>query len=172
MDSFDVGDDIIEACFAEAENGLKNLEVPVGCVFVRKNNLSNQYEILATAHNRSNEFKNALKHAEMNCINHIVQSFPTNYMDVFRETVVVLTLEPCIMCCRALRSLRVKAVLFGAANDRFGGAGSVYNVHSNDQIQDEPLTCISKLDSTRAIQLLQQFYDQTNYNAPQNKIQL
>ena len=40
-----------------------------------------------------------------------------------------VTCEPCIMCAAALSLLRLRRVVFGCANDRFGGCGSVLAVH-------------------------------------------
>lgn len=41
---------------------------------------------------------------------------------------VYVTCEPCIMCAGALALLRVKRVVYGCRNDKFGGAGSVWDV--------------------------------------------
>jgi tRNA-specific adenosine deaminase 2 len=49
--------------------------------------------------------------------------------DIFKTTDLYVTVEPCIMCASALRQLEVKRVFFGCANQRFGGCGSVLNVH-------------------------------------------
>lgn len=158
----DLDSDLIESCFIEAEKALKCGEVPVGCVFVR-----GQKEVIAKAHNRTNELKCALKHAEMDCISQVVSQFPDCHEEVFKQTVVLITLEPCIMCCRMLRMLQVKAVFFGARNDRFGGAGSVYNVDTDNKIKCKPLKCIAgALNAQRAIELLQKFYEQANENVP------
>ena len=40
-----------------------------------------------------------------------------------------VTCEPCIMCAAALSLLQLRRVVFGCANDRFGGCGSVLAVH-------------------------------------------
>ena len=40
-----------------------------------------------------------------------------------------MTCEPCIMCAAALSLLRLQRVVFGCANERFGGCGSVLAVH-------------------------------------------
>lgn len=41
-----------------------------------------------------------------------------------------VTCEPCIMCAAALREVKIKMVVFGCSNDRFGGCGSVLSVHN------------------------------------------
>ncbi|KPM02757.1 hypothetical protein NH340_JMT06665 [Sarcoptes scabiei] len=166
---------LIELCFEEAEKGLANKEVPVGCVFLEEIQANNNSEcgghkIIAKSYNRSNEFKSALKHAEIDCINQIVMKYPNDYEELFKRSIVLLTLEPCIMCCRILRRLQIKKVFYGASNERFGGAGSVLSVHCDQRIQDPELHCVSgSLDRERSIKLLQKFYDQTNENAPKNK---
>lgn len=42
-----------------------------------------------------------------------------------------VTCEPCIMCAAALGKLNIKKVYFGCSNERFGGTGSVLNVHKD-----------------------------------------
>ncbi|CAG2181377.1 unnamed protein product [Oppiella nova] len=82
------------------------------------------------------------------------------------DTTVLITLEPCLMCVRALRHLRVRQVLFGARNERFGGTDSVYNVSANELIDEPVLHCHQLLDADKAVDLLQRFYQQTNDSAP------
>jgi tRNA-specific adenosine deaminase 2 len=43
---------------------------------------------------------------------------------------VVVTCEPCLMCAAALSLLGPARVVFGCANDRFGGCGSVAAMHA------------------------------------------
>jgi tRNA-specific adenosine deaminase 2 len=40
-----------------------------------------------------------------------------------------VTVEPCIMCAGALSLLGIGQVYYGAANDKFGGCGSIVPVH-------------------------------------------
>ena len=169
MKKYSIPDEFVDICFQEAEKGLSKKEVPVGCVYVRVFDDEKKPEIIVKDHNRTNEYKSALKHAEMNCLREVIVKYPNNYDEIMKEIVVILTLEPCIMCCRMLRGMQVKAIIFGACNDRFGGAGSVYPVHNHDKIPENVVDCVSELDPERAIKVLQDFYDQTNENAPKKK---
>jgi tRNA-specific adenosine deaminase 2 len=45
------------------------------------------------------------------------------------DTILYVTVEPCIMCSSALRQLGIKEVYYGCDNDRFGGCGSVLGVN-------------------------------------------
>lgn len=48
------------------------------------------------------------------------------------KTVLIVTVEPCIMCAYALNLVGVKKVYFGQFNSRFGGCGSVLEAYKYD----------------------------------------
>ena len=163
-----ISDEFIQLCYKMAEKALSLREVPVGCVLVYFGE-DQKGTVIASDHNQTNVTKNATRHAEMVCIDVVVDRFGPDInrlYEIMAETTVLLTLEPCLMCVRALRLLRVKQVLFGAKNDRFGGFESVYNVSTNELISDPILNCYQLLDSNKSIELLQDFYKQTNESAP------
>ena len=114
--------------------------MPVGVVLVRRRwappadplspspPLSPEAEVLARAHNATNATKNGTRHAELVAIDHILleRKLPPA---VLAECDVYVTCEPCIMCAGALALVRVRRVVFGCRNDRFGGCGSILSVH-------------------------------------------
>lgn len=51
--------------------------------------------------------------------------------DIIRESILYVTVEPCVMCASLLRQFGVKKVYFGAVNDKFGGTGGVFSIHAN-----------------------------------------
>jgi len=69
----------------------------------------------------------ATRHAEFEAIDEILKSHDR---DIFRNSSLYVTIEPCIMCAAALRLLNVKNVYFGATNEKFGGCGSVLSIHN------------------------------------------
>ncbi|KAH9938684.1 cytidine deaminase-like protein [Fomitopsis serialis] len=110
-----------------AEEALAATEVPVGCIFVRDG------RIIARARNRTNELRNATRHAELEAIDEILADrtlTPTVTRYPLSETTLYVTVEPCIMCASALRQMGIKEVFYGCENDRFGGCGSVLGVNS------------------------------------------
>ncbi|KAI0366199.1 tRNA specific adenosine deaminase [Pilatotrama ljubarskyi] len=110
-----------------AEEALSAQEVPVGCVFVRDN------RIIARARNRTNQLRNATRHAELEAIDEILadkQLTPSVTAYPLSETTLYVTVEPCIMCASALRQMGIKEVFYGCDNDRFGGCGSVLGVNN------------------------------------------
>ncbi|VBB73702.1 Putative tRNA-specific adenosine deaminase [Podospora comata] len=50
---------------------------------------------------------------------------------VIQESILYVTVEPCVMCASLLRQLKIKKVYFGAVNDKFGGTGGVFRIHKN-----------------------------------------
>lgn len=53
------------------------------------------------------------------------------HRSIVSESVLYVTVEPCIMCASLLRQLKIKKVYFGAVNDKFGGTGGVFSLHAN-----------------------------------------
>ena len=151
----------MEMALQQAKLALSSGEVPVGCVFVYQN------EIIARGANQTNATCNATRHAELVAIDSIVAKYsnPIVRSDVLSACRLYVTVEPCIMCASALAQLGIQWISFGCCNERFGGCGSVLNVWNNNP----SLVQHSGLLKDEAIQLLQQFYAQTNQNAPEAK---
>jgi tRNA-specific adenosine deaminase 2 len=165
----------------QAEDALKNGEVPVGCLIIYKDS------VVGRGRNEVNITKNATRHGEMIAIDQVEQYCELNGLDcrnVFRQCSLYVTVEPCIMCAAALRFLCIPKVVYGCANERFGGCGSILNVHSDiyddvptkscnsDQLPGKPFELFSGIYAEQAIDLLQRFYLQTNPNAPNPKIKM
>lgn len=99
-------------------------EAPVGCVIVLED------EIVAEGRNSPVEMIDPTAHAEMLAMRQAAIAIG-NYR--LTEAVLYCTLEPCVMCAGALVNARVRRVVFGARDLRFGG------VRSKFQVADSPL---------------------------------
>lgn len=147
----------------EARNGLKLSEVAIGCVFVDSRNGC----IVVSGTNETNRTNCGAMHAEMNCIRDLFETAATKgekwLIDFIENSVVYVTCEPCIMCASALRILGVPKVVFGCSNPRFGGMGTVLNIHSDLRLKmSPPPLSISGLFEKEAIDLLDDFYNSEN----------
>ncbi|GLH14614.1 hypothetical protein R5R35_007563 [Gryllus longicercus] len=154
----------MEKAFELASKELELGEVPVGCVFVYDN------KITAEGRNSVNETRNPTRHAEINCIDQVMEwcrETKRDWRSVFSKTRVYVTVEPCVMCAAALHNLKIEQIVYGCHNDRFGGCGTVMDVAS---LYENPVPTISGVQEKRAMKLLQQFYDGINPNAPQPKV--
>jgi tRNA-specific adenosine deaminase 2 len=58
------------------------------------------------------------------------QPFSISEQPDLSDTTLYVTVEPCLMCAAALRQARVGRVVFGCANERFGGCGGVRDIHN------------------------------------------
>ena len=108
-------------------------------------------QIIGTGRNEVNETKNATRHAELVAFDQVklwCEKRCLCFEEVLRECCLYVTVEPCIMCSAALRYLGVPKVVFGCANERFGGCGSILNIHTDEYPistqrvpQQKPLNC-------------------------------
>ncbi|XP_029171314.1 tRNA-specific adenosine deaminase 2 [Nylanderia fulva] len=154
----------MDVALQKAEESLKAGEVPVGCLFIYNN------EIIATGNNTVNETCNATRHAEINCIDQVLKFCKEKHMEyktVFRNLDVIVTVEPCIMCMSALLQLQVHSIVYGCANDRFGGCVSVLEV---PKIYDKKIMIQGNVKGEEAMRLLKDFYKGVNPNAPESKV--
>jgi len=147
-----------------AKEALAASEVPVGCVFVRDG------RVIAEARNRTNELRNATRHAELEAIDEILADktlTPAMTTYPLSETTLYVTVEPCIMCASALRQLGIKEVFYGCENDRFGGCGSVLGVNSGvPHPRHSAYRATGGYLREEAIMVLRRFYITENVNAP------
>lgn len=150
-----------------AKVALDKQEVPVGCVIVYYG------KIIAQGYNEVNATKNSTRHAEMVAIDQLLEFSSIkslSLLDVVKHSALYVTVEPCIMCAHALRLLGFAAVIFGCANQRFGGCGSVLNIHTIEQNignSKETLPRLSVVPNVlqkEAVTMLQAFYDGLNPN--------
>ena len=99
--------DFFDIAYEEALIAYNNGEVPVGCVIVKNN------EILAKTHNRKDELKSVLGHAELLAIEEA-----SSKLDNWRllDCDIYITLDPCIMCASAIKQARISNVYTGTKN--------------------------------------------------------
>ncbi|KAJ2778395.1 tRNA(adenine34) deaminase [Coemansia javaensis] len=142
-----------------AEEAYEAAEVPVGCVFVRDG------AVVGRGRNETNVAKNGTRHAELVAIDRMLES--GFRVEDFGTTQLYVTVEPCVMCAAALRLVGIERVVYGCANDRFGGCGSVLPVSSDPVPDGAPYPSEGGLFRDQAILMLRKFYVRENAVAPQ-----
>ncbi|MGI8556257.1 MAG: tRNA adenosine(34) deaminase TadA [Pyrinomonadaceae bacterium] len=103
------------ACEAEALN-----EVPIGACLIDE-----QGELLATAGNRTITDCDPTAHAEIIILREAAQKIG-NYR--LTDATVYTTIEPCAMCAGALVQARIKRLVFGALDERFGAVETHFRI--------------------------------------------
>ena len=103
---------------AEAEQALREDEVPVGAALMRGDT------VLASAHNLCAARRDPMAHAEMLCLTEGVRQCG-GYLS---DCTLYVTLEPCVMCAGAAIQARLGRLVFGAFDPRAGCCGSVLDI--------------------------------------------
>jgi tRNA(adenine34) deaminase len=101
-------------------------EVPIGAVLVAQNG-----EVLSAAHNQTIKSCDPTAHAEILALREAAFKL-SNYR--LLNTTLYVTVEPCLMCMGAIVHARVARVVWGAADPKWGAAGSLYNFAEDDRL--------------------------------------
>ena len=105
---------------AIAEAMLAEVDVPVGALLITSTG-----EVVASAHNQKELTGDPSGHAEILAMRKLAEAKGDWRLE---DLTLVVTLEPCVMCAGAIVAARLKAVVFGAYDERVGAAGSAYDI--------------------------------------------
>ena len=103
----------------EAQQAFLEDEVPIGSVIVYKD------QIIARSHNIKEKEKNALCHAEIIAIDQASKVLGDWRLD---ECDLYVTVEPCLMCSGAILHSRLRKVVYGTPNAKFGYVESIEKI--------------------------------------------
>lgn len=138
----------MEIALEEARAALIEGEVPVGAVLALPDGRSFR------AHNGTVALKHAHAHAEHLAIDAACHAVGDWRLD---GSVLVTTVEPCLMCAGLCVLARVGRVVFGAPDPRFGAMGSVADILSMKSLNHFP-EVRGGLLSEEAASLMQSFF--------------
>ena len=103
----------------EAKKAYLKKEVPIGCVIVYND------KIIARGHNERETKNSSLAHAEVIAIKKACKKLESWRLE---DATMYITLEPCCMCGGAIIQSRIKRVVYGALDYRFGVHKSIMNL--------------------------------------------
>ena len=106
----------------EAEKAFKEGEIPVGAIIVKDD------KIISKAYNKKESKNNPIAHAEIIAISKACKKLKTWHLD---DCTMYVTMEPCLMCAGAMIQSRIKKVVYGVENKKFGFVGSIDNILNN-----------------------------------------
>ena len=109
----------------EAEIALEHDEIPIGCVIVKDG------AIIGRGHNAREELQRAVMHAEIMAIENANLSEESWRL---LDCTLFVTIEPCVMSSGAIGLARIPQVIYGARNQKFGAAGSLYAILTDERL--------------------------------------
>lgn len=107
----------MRAALAQAKAALDLGEVPVGAAIVCDG------QVIALAHNERETTLDPTAHAEVLAIRRAAKKLGRRRLN---GCTLYVTLEPCPMCAGAIVMAGIEHVIYGAADERAGCAGSLY----------------------------------------------
>lgn len=124
-------------------------EVPIGACLIDKDS-----NILAIAGNRTIIDNDPTAHAEILVLREAARKI-NNYR--LTDTVLYTTIEPCAMCAGALINARIKRLVFGAHDIRFGAVESVFQICDTSSLNHK-IEITSGILANRCKKLMQDFF--------------
>ena len=140
---------LMKQALSEAEKAYSKGEVPVGAVLARP-----EGQIVAKAHNQPRALNDPTAHAEI-LVMRKAGLFYRNYR--LNNTILVVTLEPCLMCMGAAINARVAQLVFGACDLKAGAAISLYRL-ADDKRLNHRIEIISGIMEEECRALMQRFF--------------
>jgi tRNA(adenine34) deaminase len=135
---------------AEARQAQTASEIPVGAVVVIDN------EIVGRGHNQPIGQRDPTAHAEIIALREAAQRIG-NYRLV--DATLYVTIEPCVMCAGALVNARIKRLVFGATEERFGAVSSLFQLCTHSSLNHR-VEITSGVLAAECRALMQSFFQQ------------
>jgi tRNA(adenine34) deaminase len=148
-------EEFMEHALLLAKNAYLKDEIPVGAVIVKDN------VIIASGANENREKNDATMHAEIIAIKNASQ-----YLNNERllECDLYVTKEPCAMCAGAIIHSRIRRVIIGTEDIKYGACGTVFDICGNSKMNHIPEIKFGVLRDT-ASQMLKEFFQEKRKNS-------
>lgn len=126
----------------------KQDEIPIGACLIDK-----ESNLLAVAGNLTRTDCDPTAHAEIVVLREAAKKIG-NYR--LTETTLYTTIEPCAMCAGALVQARIKRLVFGAHDERFGAVETLFRICDSSLNHQMEITSGVSADECR--KLMQNFF--------------
>lgn len=138
----------MQLALKEAKKAYDQDEIPVGCVIVLND------QVIAKSHNTRHNSKSVFDHAEICAIKKANKRLQTWMLD---DAVMYVTLEPCLMCTGAIMQSRIRRVVYGASEPKFGALGSIIDISKIDKFNHH-LEITPRICENESAMLLKDFF--------------
>jgi len=120
----------MQLALQEAEKAGQKGEIPIGALLIDAGG-----KVLSAAHNQTITSTDPTAHAEILALRAAARAVG-NYR--LLNTTLYVTIEPCMMCMGAIIHARVTTLVFGAADPKWGAAGSLYDLAADRRLNHRP----------------------------------
>ena len=124
-------------------------DVPVGAVVVCDG------QIIAARHNEREAKGDPTAHAEILALRDAATALGRWRL---YDCILLVTLEPCVMCAGALINARVETLVYATADLKGGATASLYNVCSDPRLNHNPRV-VHGVCERESSELLKQFFE-------------
>lgn len=141
--------EFMQEALREAAIAFDDDEVPVGAVVVFEG------RIIGRGHNQVESLHDATAHAEI-----IALSAAYNHFGDWRleNCLLFSSLELCPMCAGAAMLSRIKTIVYGAADPKFGACGSIINIAGENRFNHNA-ELVGGVLSEEAGELMKMFFE-------------
>ena len=149
--------DFMRLALNEARLAYTQGEVPIGAVLIDEDGT-----LICADHNRIEQLGDATAHAEI-----LTLRAASHKLNRRRLTTCTLysTVEPCAMCAGALILCRVKRLVYGATDSKFGAAESLFNVVNNPALNHQLFVTAGVLE-VECLALMKKFFAEARSRLP------
>ena len=149
-------------CALEAAAAAQSIgEIPIGACLVDANG-----DLLAAAGNRTITDNDPTAHAEILILREAARKIG-NYR--LTGATVFTTVEPCAMCAGALVNARIKRLVFGTRDERFGAVETVFQICDSPRLNHR-IEIVSGVLADECRSLMQNFFRRKRRNAGSNTL--
>ena len=145
----------MQLALSEARKAYEEGEVPIGAVLIDENG-----NLICAEHNRIEQLDDATAHAEILLLRGAAEKIGRRKLS---NCTLYVTVEPCPMCAGALVLCRLKRLVYGTTDSKFGACESLFNVTNNPALNHQLQVTAGVLEND-CRQLMQKFFSERRHS--------
>ena len=139
----------MKLAIAQAVQAYDEGEVPIGAVLIDEGGI-----LICAEHNRIEQLDDATAHAEILLLREGAKKIGRRNLST---CTIYVTVEPCPMCAGALMLCRLKRLVYGVTDSKFGACESLFNVTNNPALNHQ-LDVTAGVCESECRELMQKFF--------------
>ena len=139
----------MQLALSEAKKAYVEGEVPIGAVLIDEDGI-----LICAEHNRIEQLNDATAHAEILLLRGASEKIGRRKLS---SCTIYVTVEPCAMCAGALVLCRLRRLVYGAVDSKFGACESLFNVTNNPALNHQLQVTAGVLEKD-CRELMQKFF--------------